>query len=346
MSEATTIGTTSPPPSLGATIGWRRYRRNPIIRRTARLVVTLFLVTFLTTCMLDLLPGDPALAIAGGETFGAGITDERLDEIREELGFNDPLIVRYFDWLGNALQGDFGTSYRTHEPVGELISSRLPVTLELMLLAQLFALTFALVFAPLAALYQGRSLDRGVNGVSFALVSIPTFVSGLLLIQIFAVWLGILPSTGFTPIDEGIVENLKSLVMPAVALAAAEAGIYTRVLRSGLITSLDEDYSMMASAKGLSTTTVIARHALRPASLPLLTLIGLSTGAFIGGAVITESIFALPGVGRLMIDSINTRDLVTVQAMVALIAVFYVVINYLVDLAYLIADPRIRYARS
>jgi peptide/nickel transport system permease protein len=203
-----------------------------------------------------------------------------------------------------------------------------------------------LIFAPIAALFQGRAFDRGVSMVSFALVSVPTFVSAIVLIQIFAVRLGVLPSTGFRPISEGILVNLKSVLLPSMALAAAEAGIFTRVLRAGMVASLEEDYTMMARAKGLSTRVVVSRHALRPASLPLLTLIGLSTGALIGGAVITETIFALPGIGRLVIDSINTRDLITVQGTVALVAVSYVIINYLVDIAYLIADPRIRHGKS
>lgn len=337
---ATELQTTQPPPSpTGKRRSWR-YRGGPIFRRTVRLVITLFLVTFLTALLLDLLPGDPAVAIAGGDTFR--VTDELIEQIREDLGLDQNVFVRYGRWLSSALSGDLGTSYRTREPVTDLIVPRIPVTIEVMLLAQLLALGFALLFAPIAALYQGRSFDRSVSTVSFALVSIPTFISAIILIQIFAVQFGVLPATGFRPISDGIVPNLKSVALPALALAAAEAGIYTRVLRSGMVASLDEDYTMMARAKGLPTRVVVMRHALRPASLPLLTLIGLSTGALIGGAVITETIFGLPGMGRLMVDSINTRDIITVQGLVAVIAVSYVIINYIVDIAYLVADPRIR----
>ncbi|HSJ70768.1 MAG TPA: ABC transporter permease, partial [Acidimicrobiia bacterium] len=299
---------------------------------------------FLTALMLELLPGDPAVAIAGGDTFN--LTDELIAQIREDLGLDQNIFARYGQWLGNALSGDLGTSYRTNQPVIDLILPRIPVTVQVMLLAQFLALAFALIFAPIAALYSGRSFDRGVSTVSFALVSVPTFISAIVLIQIFAVQLGVLPAIGYRPISDGIIPNLKSVALPAIALAAAEAGIYTRVLRSGLAASLDEDYIMMARAKGLSTRVVVMRHALRPASLPLLTLVGLSTGALIGGSVIIETIFGLPGLGRLVVDSINTRDIITVQALVAVIAVTYVIINYIVDIAYLVADPRIRYGKS
>lgn len=320
------------------------HRGGPILRRTVRLVITLVLVTFLTALMLELLPGDPAVAIAGGDTFN--LTEELIEQIREELGLDQNIFARYGQWLQNALSGDLGTSYRTRQPVTELIVPRIPVTIEIMLLAQFLALAFALIFAPIAALYSGRTFDRGVSTLTFALVSIPTFISAIVLIQIFAVQFGVLPSTGYTPIGDGIIPNLKSVALPALALAAAEAGIYTRVLRSGLAASLDEDYIMMARAKGLSTRVVVMRHALRPASLPLLTLVGLSTGALIGGSVIIETIFGLPGLGRLVVDSINTRDIITVQGLVAIIAVSYVIINYIVDIAYLVADPRIRYGKS
>lgn len=322
----------------------RRFRVGPVFKRTLRLIVTLFLVTFLTTLLLDLLPGDPAVAIAGGDTFN--MTDELIAQIRSDLGLDKSIFERYFGWLGNALQGDLGTSYRTRQPVVDLILPRIPITIEVMLLAQIMALGFALLLAPVAGLFEGRAFDRSVSMASFALVSVPTFISALVLIQIFAVQLGILPSTGFTPISQGILDNLKSVFLPSLALAAAEAGIYTRVLRAGTVATLNEDYVMMARAKGLSTPVVVGRHVLRPASLPLLTLIGLSTGALIGGAVITESIFALPGIGRLIVDSINTRDIITVQGLVGLIAVSYVVINYIVDIAYLVADPRIRHGKS
>lgn len=315
-----------------------------MLRRTLRLLITLLLVTFLTTLMLDLLPGDPALAIAGGDTFR--VDEALIERIRSDLGLDKSVFERYALWLGNAIQGNFGTSYRTRQPVMDLLLPRIPVTVQIMLGAQVLALGFALVFAPIAALFQGRFFDRSVSTVSLALVSIPTFIGAIVLIRIFAVNLGILPSTGFVPISAGLAANLKSVALPSLTLAAAQAGIYTRVLRSGMVASLDEDYTMMARAKGLSTPVVVTRHALRPASLPLLTLIGISTGALVGGAVITETIFGLPGIGRLVVDSINTRDLVTVQGIVALIAISYVVINYLVDIAYLVADPRIRHGKS
>lgn len=316
--------------------------RSAFLIRTIRLVITLFAVTFLTSFMLELLPGDPALAVMGADTFNA--SPARLDAVRRDLGFDKPVVERYVDWVSKAARGDFGRSYRTRQPVSDAIKDRLPVTLELLVLTEIFALGAALVVAPIAALRPGKLFDRATTTMSFGLLSVPTFVGGLLLIYIMAVRLNLLPATGFVPIRDGIVDNLRSLLLPALTLAAAEAAVYTRVLRAEMISTLQEDYMLTARAKGLSTRRLLMRHALRPSSLPLITLIGINVGLLIGGAVVVEPLFGLPGLGRLTIDSIGNRDYLTVQGIVALLTVGYVLINYLVDVLYLFADPRIRHA--
>jgi peptide/nickel transport system permease protein len=317
--------------------------RSAFVIRTIRLIVTLFAVTFLTSIMLDLLPGDPALAVMGADNF-VQASPEALQEVYHELRLDQPVLQRYTNWLSDAVTGDFGRSFRTRQPVSDAIFDRLPVTLELLFLAEVFALGAALLIAPYAALRPGKWFDKTTTTLSFALLAVPTFVAGLLLIYIVAVRLDLLPATGYVPLSEGLVDNLRTLLLPAIALAAPEAAIYTRVLRSEMISTLQEDYMLTARAKGLSTRRLLMRHALRPSSLPLLTILGINIGALIGGAIIVESMFGLPGLGRLTVDSIGYRDYLTVQGIVAVATVGYVVVNYLVDVAYLVADPRIRHA--
>jgi peptide/nickel transport system permease protein len=317
--------------------------RSALVIRTIRLIVTLFAVTFLTSIMLDLLPGDPAVAVMGADNF-VQASPEALEEVHHELGLDQPVIQRYGKWLSGAVTGDFGRSFRTRQPVSDAIVDRLPVTLELLVLTEIVSLGAALLIAPLAALRPGKWFDRATTTLSFALLSVPSFVGGLILIYIMAVRLHLLPATGFVPLGDSIVDNLRSLVLPALTLGAGGAAVYTRVLRAEMISTLQEDYILTARAKGLSTRRLLMRHALRPSSLPLLTLIGINVGLLIGGAVIVEPLFGLPGLGRLTIDSITNRDYLTVQGIVAILTVGYVVINYIVDVVYLVADPRIRHA--
>lgn len=312
-----------------------------LVRRSIRLVITLIVVTFLTSLMLSLLPGDPALTVASTDY---NITADQIEQVRENLGLNDPVHVRYVQWVGNALQGDFGDSFRTRQPVFDAITDRMGVTIQLMVFAQVLSFGFALVVAPLAALRPGRTFDRSATGLTFGLLSTPIFVAGLLLIYLFSVQLGWFPATGYTPLGGGVVRSFRSLLLPAIALAAPQAAVYARLLRAELISTLREQYILMARAKGLPTWYIVVRHALRPSSLPLITLFGLNVGALIGGSVIIETLFALPGIGRLAVDSILTRDYLMVQGVVAVITVGFVVINYAVDLTYAFADPRIRHA--
>jgi peptide/nickel transport system permease protein len=308
--------------------------------RVIRLLATLLLVTFLTSMMFDLLPGDPALAVIGGDTFN--VTPERIEQTRRELNLDEPVPVRYVKWLGNAVQGDLGKSYATRQKVMDAITERLPTTLQLLVMAQIFALTFTLIVAPLAARKPGRVFDRASTTLSFGLLAIPGFIGGLILLYIFAVRLDLLPATGFVHLSDSVWLSIRSLILPAMTLAAPEAAIYTRLLRSEMARTMREDYILMARANGLPNWRILYRQALRPSAMPLITAVGISVGGLIGGAVIVESMFGLPGIGRLAVDSIGNRDLVTLQGIVAMVTVGYVLINFAVDMLYYILDPRVR----
>jgi peptide/nickel transport system permease protein len=298
-------------------------------------------VTLLTSLMLSLLPGDPALAVASTDY---NITADQIDQIREDLGLNDPVPVRYWNWLLDALRGDLGNSFRTRQPVADAIGDRLPVTIQLLIYAQLLSILFALVVAPLAALRPGKRFDRWTTTLSFGLLSTPSFLAGLVLIYAVAVVADLLPATGYVAFSESPIDNIKSLTLPALSLAAPTAAVYTRLLRSERINTMGEEFILIARAKGLMTHRVVFGHALRPSILPLITLVGLNVGQLIGGTVIVATLFALPGIGRLAVDSINTRDFLMLQGVVAVVTVGYVVINFFVDMRYAVADPRIRHA--
>jgi peptide/nickel transport system permease protein len=313
------------------------------LERVIRLLATLLVVTFMTSMLFDLLPGDPALAAIGADTFN--VTPERIEAARKTLHLDEPAPLRYVKWLGKAVHGDFGKSYRTRQSVMDAITERLPVTLQLMAMAQIMALGFALIVAPLAARRPGKVLDRSTTTLSFALLAIPTFIGGLILKYAFAVKLHWLPSISFVHLSDNPIESIKSLLLPALTLAAPEAAVFTRLLRAEMMKTLQEDYILMARANGIPGWRILLRHALKPSSIPLLTAAGLSVGGLIGGSVIVESMFALPGIGQLAVTSVSYRDLVSVQGVVALITIGYVVVNFVVDMLYYAIDPRVRRAR-
>ena len=307
-------------------------------RNLLRLTVTLLIVSFLSFLLINLLPGDPALQIVGIQY----ANEENVAQVREDLGFNKPIVTRYMDWLGDVVQGDFGTSYRSRQPVRESIVERLPVTLELLILTQLVAIVGALIIAPLAALRPRSWFDRSTTaGVSAGLAA-PPFTLALGLIFLFAVTWNIFPATGYVHLSESIPENLRSMVLPTFTLALVPLASYVQVLRTEIMDTMQEDYVTLARSRGLSTRYVMMRHVLRPSSLSLITLIGINTGALLGGAVIIETIFSLPGIGRLTVDAINNRDYILVQGTVLFITVAFVLVNFAVDLVYTSLDPRIR----
>jgi peptide/nickel transport system permease protein len=314
---------------------------NAVLYRACRLAVVLFIVTAFSSLMVDLLPGDPALAILGPEA-----SPEQITTLRHDLELDRPLPVRYLAWLGSAATGDLGSSVRTGQDVGAAIAQRLPVSLELLLLSQILALAIAVPAAILAAARPDGVFDRVVTTFNSVLLGLPAFVLGLVLILLLSVHLGLLPTIGFTPLTEGLGENLRSMALPVLTVALGESVVYTRVLRADLLATLSESFIDVARAKGLGERRVMLGHAIRPSSLALVTLIGLNAGRLVGSAVIIESMFALPGVGRLLVDAIADRDYTVVQGAVALIAVAYVLLNVVVDALYGVIDPRVRHGHA
>lgn len=305
--------------------------------RLAYLVFILLVVTFLVSAMLELMPGEPTYAI-----LGEGATPEQIASLRERLRLDEPLVERYMSWARSALTGDLGNSLRGNTPVLELIVERAPVTLQLVIGSQVLALLFAIPAGLYSAYRPGRHVDNATTTFAFAMISIPHFVLGLFLVLIFSVHLGWFPVSGFTPLTADLGENLRSMVLPTIAVAAGPAAIYQRLLRSDMAATLREDYIAMAEAKGLTTARILLRHAFRPSTFSLVTLVGLTTAQALGGSVVVEVVFGLPGVGRLLIGAIELRDLVLVQGIVTIIAVGYVLINGLVDVMYGVLDPRVR----
>lgn len=309
-----------------------------VLRKFVTLIPTVLLVSLLTFLLTSLLPGDPALQVLGA----AEPTEEAIAAVREDLGLDDPLPVRYLSWLNDIRQGDFGRSYRTRQPVLEAITERLPVTLEIGLVAMGLALLLSIPLGVLTGYKANTKLDKGITAASFGLLAVPNFMMALLLLYLFAVWLEVLPAVGWVRLTDDLFGNVKSVILPALSLSIGGLAVYTRLLRTDIIATLQEDYVAMAKAKGLPTWRILFRHALRPSSFSLLTLVGVQLGSIIGGSVIVEQFFALPGVGRLLYDSITQRDLVMVQGVVLFLALSTVIVNFIVDLTYSLLDPRIR----
>lgn len=311
-----------------------------LARQVVRLVVVLLCVTLLTFFIVNILPGDVAIVILGSLA-----TPEDIAGLRADLGLDRPMLVRYADWLGSALSGDLGRSYRNGEPVAQAILDRLPVSLQLMVMAQVIALGISIPVALLSVRKPGGLFDRLSASAAFGFLAMPNFMLGIVLIYLFSVTFDLLPATGFTPMSEGLWNNFESMILPSLTLGLIEWTVLMRVLRSDLLTTLKEDFILLARAKGLPPWRVLLQHALRPSSFTLITILGLNIGGLIGGAVIVEQIFALPGVGRLLLGGIFNRDLILVQGTVSFIAVGFVVINFLVDMLYAVLDPRVRHVR-
>ncbi len=312
-----------------------------LLRKLLHFFLTVLLVSALTFAMIDLLPGDAANVFTGPEA-----SVETVAAIRHGMGLDTPVIVRYFRWIYGAISGDLGVSMVTQEPVWDALVVRLPITLELLLFAQLMALSLAIPAALICAKKPGGVVDRILTTVGFASLSIPNFVMAILLVFFFVLRLGWLPATSFTPLSEGLEANVRSLLLPGLSIALVEWVILFRVLRSDLVTTLGEDFILVARSKGLSSTQVLFRHALRPSSLNLLTVIGLQMGHLIGGVLVVETIFALPGIGRLLVTAIYSRDIFMIQGCALWITLGYVSINLLVDVLYAVLDPRIRQERA
>lgn len=311
-----------------------------LIRRLGELLAVLLVVSFGTFLLMSLLPSDPAVVV-----LGEGHTAAEYEAVREDLGLNDPLLVRYADWLGAVLRGDLGESVvPPYTDIGDRIAAALPVSVELAVLGMGMALVCAVPLAMWSAYHAGGRVDRAISAGTFGLLSVPSFLAGLLIIMVFANQLGWFPRAEWSRISEGLGANLYHAFLPALTIALAETALFTRVLRNDLITTLQEDFILAAKAKGMSPVHVLVSDALRPSSFSLVTLMGISLGRLIGSTVIVEYLFALPGMGSLVIGAADTGDFTMVQGAVLVIAVVYVLTNALIDLSYGVLDPRVRRA--
>ncbi|WP_421594903.1 ABC transporter permease [Rahnella sp. PD4] len=310
-----------------------------VMKRLISAIPTLFLVTLMVFSLQKLLPGDPITAMAGEERDPAVIA-----QLREQYHLNDPIPSQYFHWVGNALRGDFGNSLRTQEPVLQLIASKLPVTLELSLLAMIVALIIGITMGVLAAVHKGTWIDNGTNFLALSGISIPHFWLGVLLIMLFSVKLHWLPASGYVPFSEDPLQNLKTMLLPAAVLGTGLSATLMRHTRAAMIAVLKADYIRTARAKGLLPKKVIMKHALRNALVPVITLTTLLFGELLGGAVLSEQVFTIPGFGKMIVDSVFNRDYAVVQGVVMVVAVGFLLMNLLADVLYVLVNPRMRRA--
>ena len=308
-----------------------------LVRRLAAIVPTLFFVSILIFGLQQLLPGDPAIAMAGEERDPAAIA-----YLRAKFHLDDPLPVRYGYWLKGVLQGDLGDSVRIQRPVTQLIVEKLPVTVELALLAITIALTIGMTAGVVAAVKKDTAWEYAANALALWGISTPNFWLGILLILLFAVKLGWLPASGYVSPFEDLRANLAAMVMPAFVLGNAFAAVLMRHTRSAMLQVLSSDYVRTARAKGLAERVVVLRHALRNALTPVITLGALELGGLLSGAVLTEQVFSIPGFGKLIVDAVFNRDYSVVQGVVLFTATVYLTLNLLADIAYFLVNPRMR----
>lgn len=311
---------------------------NLIITRTLTSIPVLVMVALIAFFLLRLIPGDPAAAMAGSDA-----TPEQVAAIREMLNLDRPLLEQLAAWGSAILRGDLGMSIAQSRPVLDVILERLPVTVSLGLYSLLLAIPLGILFGVIAALNRGSLVDAGVTTVALLGLSLPNFWIGLMGVLVFSVHLGWLPAMGYVSPESGIWPWIRSMTLPAVVIGVAQIGLLARITRSTILDILRLDYVRTARAKGLSEARVVVRHALRNALIPIVTVIGAMFGLLIGGAVVTEAVFAVPGIGRLVIQSIISRDYPVVQGILLLTAFSFVLINLLVDIIYTYLDPRVSY---
>lgn len=333
------------------TVAAMRVSRRYVTSRLMSLIPVMLAVTFLTFIMLSLLPGDPAINVLGNTA-----TPEAIEDFREEYRLDDPVVLRYFRWLGEAAKGDLGESAFLNESVGDGISRTLPISLQYMLYAQIFAMVIAIPLGIYGAYRAGGRVDRAMTTTSFGILAVPNFVLALLFIFFLA--LGgfefanrafgakVLPATGHVGFGESIVDHFKHWALPVFALGLGQAVVYLRLLRTDMIATLQEDFVYVAKAKGMSDKRILLMHALRPSSFTLLTVAGINIGALLAGSLILETIFTIPGIGTYLVSAILIRDWLVVQGVVVVLSVGFVFANFIVDVLYAVLDPRIRHARS
>lgn len=311
-----------------------------ILKRMIVGLATLVVASMVIFSVLEILPGDPAQVM-----LGINATPESLAALRHQMGLDQPVFSRYLNWLGGMAVGDFGNSYTYSSPVLDLIAARVVVSLPLALIALALSTAIAIPVGIFAASRRGRTADTIAMGTAQVGVAVPNFWFALLLIYVFAVGLRWVPAGGFPGWQAGIWQGVKSLILPAIALALPQAAILARITRSALLETLGEDYIRTARAKGLPRRTVLWRHALRNAMIPVLTIIGLQFAFLLAGTIIVENVFYLPGLGRLVFQAITQRDLIVVEGVIMLLVASVIVVNLLVDLCYAAIDPRLRTSR-
>jgi peptide/nickel transport system permease protein len=311
--------------------------RNVAIRLLQAIPV-LLLVAVLAFVLMHMLPGDPAVVIAGPDA-----TPEAVDRLRQQLGLNRPVWEQLVSWLGNLVRGDFGQSLMLNQGVFSAVLDRLPVTMSLALLAFIITIPVGVALGVTAAYYRNTWVDSVVMGVALVGVSIPSFWIAIIAVIVFSVELRWLPSSGYTPLSEGFTPWLRSILQPAVILALFQIGYLARMTRSSMLDVLDQDYIRTARAKGMNEWTTVSKHAFRNSLMSVVTVSGIILSLLIGGSVVIEQVFALPGIGRLVVQGIMARDYPLIQGTMLLLGFAFVIVNVLVDLAYTLVDPRVRY---
>jgi len=309
-----------------------------IVQRILAAIPVMGFVALFVFLLLRLTPGDPAAIIAGDTA-----TPAQLAAIRERLGLTDPIHIQFFNWISDLLRGDFGVSIISGQPVITMIAGRLEPTISLALTTITLSIIIAVPLGVIAAWKQGTIIDRLVMAISVVGFSVPIFVIGYVMIQIFSMQLGWLPVQGFRSISEGVGPFAQRILLPTLSLTLLYIALIARITRTSMLEILNEDYVRTAHAKGLTETRVLMRHALRNCAVPIVTVIGIGFALIISGVVVTESVFNLPGVGRLTVDAVLARDYPVIQAVILLASLVYVVVNLLIDIAYVFLDPRIRY---
>ena len=309
-----------------------------IVRRIVATIPVMALVALFVFSLLYIAPGDPAAIIAGDQASPADVL-----RIRESLGLDRPYLIRFGEWSWRILQGDLGTSIFTNLPVTQLIAQRIEPTVSLMVLTLIFAVVIAVPMGVIAAWKAGTWVDKSAMAFAVLGFSVPVFVVGYLLAWIFALKLDWLPVQGYTPLAEGIWPWFRNLILPTVTLGLVYVALIARITRATMLEVLQQDYVRTANAKGVTQKDVLFLHSLKNAAVPIVTIIGIGIALLIGGAVVTESVFAIPGLGRLTVDAILRRDYPVIQGVVLMFSLVYVLVNLLIDLTYTLVDPRIRY---
>ncbi|CAA9213560.1 MAG: ABC transporter, permease protein 1 (cluster 5, nickel/peptides/opines) [uncultured Acetobacteraceae bacterium] len=309
-----------------------------IVRRVLATIPVMAIVALFVFSLLYIAPGDPAAVIAGDQA-----TPDDVERIRQSLGLDRPFLVRFGEWVFRIVRGDLGVSIFTNLPVSTMIAQRVQPTLSLMVLTLILAVSIAVPMGVVAAWRQGTLVDRAVMGFAVLGFSVPVFVVGYVLAYIFALELDWLPVQGYTSLDQGFFPWLENLILPSIALGGVYIALIARITRATMLEVLQQDYIRTARAKGAGQGSILFLHALKNAAVPIVTVIGIGVALLIGGAVVTESVFAIPGLGRLTVDAILRRDYPVIQGVILLFSFVYVLVNLLIDILYTLIDPRIRY---